>query len=153
MPSKSKKLPVIFYRSISAAALAGKEPKKQSANKPTSLSAKNNFSRQVWLWSAVSLVMIFIIFFWIYSLPVQIKINNSTNDSTLFLFKNNKDELKKILTDQSEKTRQKDQLNNLLIKSVWAASASSTAKEGSSLIPALTSQQIEELKNKIQNKK
>ena len=106
--------------------------------------------KQIWLWSAVSIIMIAVVFFWFTSLPKQLKVQAASNLEKE-LFSNSTDEISNLLAEQKA---QSENIKQILITEIKNLSASSTT----STIPnkfvtsTLTAKQIQELKNKLEKK-
>ncbi len=108
-----------------------------------------NHKKQIWLWLSVGAVMLILILAWAISLPKRMKLV-SPNDLTGQLFKENKDKLSELL-NQNKETLDIISATPGLYDTVLKAMASSTSAASSTL--GLTPEQLEKLKNTIQNKK
>ncbi|HPV70562.1 MAG TPA: hypothetical protein PKY08_01515 [Candidatus Magasanikbacteria bacterium] len=142
---KTKKIPVMFEKTISV-----EEIEKRSSNKKNSVfkSTLDNRQKQLWMWGGVAIVMVTILASWFYYLPQQLKIKNSTANLEKELFSNTINEFSTIIAEQQTKTSDLkkflgQELKSLAVTSALASSTTSTT---------LTTQQIEELKNKIEKK-
>lgn len=142
---KTKKIPVVFEQTISAEEIKKRSlPKK---NLPAEFDREIK-QKRIWLWSGVTLVMIVILFSWFYYLPQQLKIKSATADLEKNLFSNTVSEFSTIIEEQQTKADDFKKIIGQELESLAAA----TNSVSSTTSTALTTQQIEELKNKIEKK-
>ncbi|MCX6778742.1 MAG: hypothetical protein NTU97_00735 [Candidatus Magasanikbacteria bacterium] len=135
---KSPKMPVMFYHSITKEDLEKETPTDSSRklHKPN-----HNRQKQVWLWSAVSIVMVAVLVFWFTSLPKQLKVSAASSIEK-DLFNKGAEQVSNLLEEQRVKT---DDLKKLVGDGLKILTTSSTTS-------TLTVKQVEELKNKLEKK-
>ena len=145
----------MFYQSISKEKLE-KEKNKSLKKNLVNLNSTNNFNRQrnIWLWAGTGIVMLAILFFWVHTLSGQLQISALGKSMATDIFQNNQNGLENLLQDStSDLNNLKKAAGSILIE---MRTASSTVKNSTTApaatLPTLTSEQIKELKNKIEKK-
>lgn len=140
----------MFYQSVSKEKLE-KEKNKTIKKNLVNLNSDNNYKRQrnVWLWAGTIIVMLAILFFWAHSLSSQLQITSLTKSISADIFQNTQTGLDNLLQNSTnDLTDIKKAAGSILTE--MRAATSSIYYSTSTTLPALTPEQIQELKNKIE---
>lgn len=141
----------MFQHSISSEELAKKE-KFQKISKFSS--HHNSFEKNIWLWVGVGIIMSVLFFFWAQTLPSQIQTRSADEESRNFFEKSKKSLAVIFNTEKNQVDQLKEAIAAAFSQSASTATSSLTTKNilASSTLN-LSDKQIEEIKNKILNKK
>jgi len=152
---QSKKLPMIFYKSIPAKDINKKTVQFSQTKKPEfDFVSNGNGTKLIWLWSAVAVIMAAIIFFWTTSLPAALKVNIISADEAAKIFGDNKKQFKEIFQAPKDDLEKIKKQAAIILQAAAAASTSTSSTYAiASATSTLTAEQLNSLKNKINNLK